>query len=264
MGNDSQYTELYFRNSHIGEDYDARIHNKFEVSIFGLEKYFLGKIFSGIQGKNKSYLDFACGTGRILAFVNECFTFSEYVGCDSSPAMIEVAKNKAVKGNVRFVVGDLSDNPNLLPQEHFDVVTAFRLIVNLESEFRTPLLKRLGYSIKPGGTLIINNHMNRYSFLGIAALFMHRVLGFPLKSDLRAFEEGRRRIINTMSEREARYVLKNAGFEIVGIVRFTFVPGHKNVILLPQRMLARLELLLSKIPLLNFFCKDQIYVCVKK
>ena len=264
MSNDSQYTELYFRNSHIGEDYDARIHNKFEVSIFGLEKYFLGKIFSGIQGKNKSYLDFACGTGRILAFVNECFTFGEYVGCDSSPAMIDVAKEKIARGNVRFVVGDLSSNPNILPKDHFDVVTAFRLILNLEPEFRIPLLKLLGRSIKPCGTLIINNHMNRYSLLGITALFMHRVLGFPLKSNLRALGEGRRRIINTMSEREARHVLKNAGFEIVKIIRFTFVPGHKNVILVPQRIFVRLELLLSKIPLLNFFCKDQIYVCVKK
>lgn len=259
----SQYSDIYF-NRGVGKIYDSKISNRFESFIFSIEQRILAAIFTPLEGSNKSYLDFACGTGRILSFVADNFTFKEYVGFDSAKEMIEVAKSKVTRAGACFIVGNILEQPEILGNGMFDVVTAFRLILNLEPEYRLPLLKQLNDKIKKGGILIINNHMNRYSMLGLVALFMHKVLGYPLKRNLNTHKKDRRNIINTMSEREARVLLEEANFQVVRTYRFTFFPGHNNFLLLPSQLLYPVELFLSKIPLINFFCKDQVYVCVKK
>jgi SAM-dependent methyltransferase len=259
----SQYSDIYFSHG-VGEMYDSKISNRFESFIFSIEKRIVEAILTPVEGINKSYLDFACGTGRILSFVAGNFTFKEYVGFDSSKEMIEVAKSKVPRSNTCLIVGNILEEPEILDNGKFDVVTAFRLILNLEPEYRLPLLKQLNAKIKKGGILIINNHMNRYSMLGLVALFMHKVLGYPLKRDLNAHKKDRRSIINTMSEREARVLLEKANFRVVRTYRFTFFPGHNKYLLLPPKLLYPVELFLSKIPLINFLCKDQVYVCLKK
>ena len=236
----------------------------FESFIFELEKNILRNIIAPLQGKDKSYLDFACGTGRIISFVSENFTFGEYVGIDSSPTMIKTAREKTGPTKVEFISGNVLEDSDFLANNYFDVVSAFRLILNLEPENRYRLLQAIHKTMRSGGVFIVNNHMNRFSVLGMIALSIRKILHFPLKNDLQARQEGKRRIINTMSEREVRKLLKDTGFEVIGVRRFILFPGHKNCLALPRRVLFFVELLLSKIPLLNLFGKDQIYVCFKK
>jgi hypothetical protein len=121
-----------------------------------------------------------------------------------------------------------------------------------------PILRALRARLAPGGYLIADNHMNRWSALGVMALLAHRVLGMPRKPDV---PPGRRGIINTMSEREVRRALAQAGLEVVEVRRLFVLPGHGRAMLLPGRLLVALEAALGRVPALNRLAKNQIFVC---
>jgi hypothetical protein len=121
-----------------------------------------------------------------------------------------------------------------------------------------PILRALRGRLAPGGRLIVDNHMNRYSALGLAALFAHKVLGIPRKPRV---PPGRRGIISTMSEREMRRALAAAGLEVEEVRRLFVLPGHGALLLLPRRWLVPLEAWLGRVPGVNRWSKNQIYVC---
>ena len=70
------YAKIYLDNPNAGIHYDRVISNKFEEFIFSMEKSFLRKIFDELKTVNMNYLDFASGTGRIIAFVSKNYNFS--------------------------------------------------------------------------------------------------------------------------------------------------------------------------------------------
>lgn len=96
--------------------------------------------------------------------------------------------------------------------------------------------------LKDDGILVVDNHMNRYSILGLIALFMRTCLGYKDKS---LAHPGDKTIIGTMSEREMRKLLKDAGFVIKKTYRFMLLPGYKNYLPLPSGLLVRLECILA-------------------
>src|SRR4030042_2442546 len=103
----SKYSQIYLNKPDIGINYDSAINNKFEKFIFELEKHYLYQIIDKLQHFDKKYLDFACGTGRILEFIINNFKFKKYTGCDISEKMVEVARDKFKKNtNIFFVVGN--------------------------------------------------------------------------------------------------------------------------------------------------------------
>ena len=83
-------------------------------------------------------LDAACGTGRITSLlVAEGFT--EVVGCDISPAMIDVAQRRLPL--VEFLPGDATALP--FPDDSFDAVTCIGLVMHLDGETRVRVLREL-------------------------------------------------------------------------------------------------------------------------
>ncbi|MFA5776875.1 MAG: class I SAM-dependent methyltransferase [Parcubacteria group bacterium] len=247
----SNYTKSYQNNSKRGKGYDKKIENKFELFIWELEKYFLKRIVSGnFRNLGKvSYMDFACGTGRIIEYLNKEFNFKEIIGIDTSFAMLEEAKKKT---NADFLCGNIVENKNLLDGKKFDLITSFRLFLNMEKENKGIILAELCKCLKDDGYLIINNHINRFSLLGIQ---------FWIRKNLLK-EKGK--IINTATEKEFRKLLDESGFEIIKIEKFTVFPGRKKIILLPEKILFKSELFLSKIPLIRNLGLNQIYICRKK
>jgi 2-polyprenyl-3-methyl-5-hydroxy-6-metoxy-1,4-benzoquinol methylase len=149
-------------------------------------------------------------------------------------------------------------NPELLGGRRFDFVTTFRLLLNLEPENRLPILRALRELLTPNGYLIIDNHMNRYSVLGLTALFAHKVLRVPKKP---LVPPGRRGIISTLSEAKMRRALGAAGLQIQEVHRIFVLPGFNAFQLLPTRWLVPVEAFLSRVPLINRLSKNQIYVC---
>lgn len=252
----SAYTEHYQREDTSGLSYDRSIANRFELAIFELEQVLLGDLFHRLRSSDPGtrYLDFACGTGRILAFFKD--SIRSKVGVDTSPGQLELAHERVP--DAELLCGNLVTHPELLQGRQFDLITSFRLFLNLEPENRVTILRALRNHLAPGGYLILDNHMNRYSILGLAALVAHKVFRMPKKPHV---PPGRRGIISTMSDHEMRRALWAAGLEVRELHRIFVLPGHGAFLLLPMRWLVQLEARLSRVPLLNLLSKNQVYVC---
>jgi SAM-dependent methyltransferase len=246
----------YTKKGTSGLSYDRSIANRFELAIFQLEHGLLIDLFRRLRSSDPGtrYLDFACGTGRILAVFKDLI--HSKVGIDTSSGQLELAGQKVP--DAELICGNVVTNPELLGDRQFDFITSFRLLLNLEPENRVPILRALRDLLAPGGHLIVDNHMNRYSILGLMALAAHKVLRVPRKPFVPA---GRRGIISTMSEREMRVALGAAGFQVHEVHRLFVFPGHKSLLLLPTRWLVALEARLSRLPVVNLLSKNQIYVC---
>ncbi len=155
---------LDYRQSHIHPDKGYSYHSSFSSNpyrkmIWNLEKKILYRVVQPFsQNKQLTHLDFACGTGRILSFL-ERYTHSS-IGVDVSPSMLKVAKSICVKSELFET--DLTQN-DVLINRNFDLITAFRFFPNAQVELRNVVLKILSNHLKPGGLLIFNNHLNSQS-----------------------------------------------------------------------------------------------------
>ncbi|MCB7128700.1 MAG: class I SAM-dependent methyltransferase, partial [Candidatus Brocadiales bacterium] len=150
-----QPTDAYFY------DYDIYKPDGYDAFIWDIQRPVLVALFRKLRSENDriAYLDFACGTGRILAAVESLA--DESLGVDISEEMIAIARSKT-KGS-EFLVGNLLAQPDLLSC-CFDVITTFRFFLNLESHLRLPALKTLVRHLRgPESTLIFNIHGNRNS-----------------------------------------------------------------------------------------------------
>lgn len=244
----SSYTEGYQNNPKRGEGYDKKISNKFELFVWDLEKYFLKNatdVF--LKGKKDiQYLDFACGTGRVIAFFVNEIGINDATGVDTSEGMLVEARKKT---SANFICGNIVENKDLLKDQKFDLITIFRLFLNLEKNNGEIILKNVSRYLKDDGYIVLNNHINRYSFIGFQ-FWVRRLLGS-------------KKIINTATQREFEKMIRDSSLKIEKIYKFTFLPGRNNVILLPRNVLRGVELFISKIPIIRNFCLSQIYVCKK-
>jgi SAM-dependent methyltransferase len=254
----SPYAASYLRREAAGEAYDRGISNKFELAIFDLELRSHERIYRRCLASKESisYLDYAAGTGRILQFFADKTSVKYAV--DTSPLQLERARSKVP--DATFVVDNVVTNPACLPLQ-FDLITCFRLMLNLEEHNRAPLLQALMRCLKDDGILIVDNHLNRHSILGWTAFFMRACLGYREKGSA---APGERRVANTLSESAVRELLEGAGLQVCQIERFMILPGHKSWILLPRPWLVALEQMLAKAPGLNRLGKNQIFVCRKR
>ena len=147
-----------YRTSHLhkGDRYDdelsANAWNAYtaehELNIIRdiIKKFFNGRV--------KRCMDFACGTGRLTAVLQDLA--EECVGIDVSPSMLDIAKQKCKKAT--FSLCDLTkDNPDL---GAFDLITAFRFFGNAQDELRLAALSALHRYLAPQGYLVLNNHRN--------------------------------------------------------------------------------------------------------
>lgn len=256
MAYTSAYTDHYQGQGKSGESYDRSLANRFELAIFRLEHIILRDLFRRLRSSdpNTTYLDFACGTGRIIEVFRDLIRTK--VGVDTSAGQLAAARAKVP--DAEFVHGNVVTEPGLLAGRKFNLITSFRLLLNLEPENRVPILRALRELLTTDGYLVIDNHMNRHSILGLTALLAHKVLRVPKKP---LVPPGRRGIISTMSESEMRKALTGAGLHVVKVHRIFVLPGHKAFQLLPTRWLVPLEAFLSRIPVANRLSKNQIYVC---
>jgi len=150
-------------HQHRGAVYDRTIAaSALDAHMDRWERVHLHRIVSRFYPKLiPRYLDFACGTGRITAHLAAHAV--ETYGVDVSESMLEVARARC--GQARFMHADLTRGEGDLGL--FDVVTAFRFFGNAQDELRCAALAAINHHLKPGGHLILNNHRNPQSFLGL-------------------------------------------------------------------------------------------------
>src|SRR5688572_16241079 len=88
-----------YRTTHVGaqswaKDYDAKLFSpgSFDADIWEREQQLLHRIVQQHLTCRENYLDFACGTGRVLSCVEPYFQAP--VGLDISDTMLAAARNR--------------------------------------------------------------------------------------------------------------------------------------------------------------------------
>jgi SAM-dependent methyltransferase len=149
-------------NPEYPELYDAVIYNEesYDAFIWSLQRRDLrARVAALVQARGPlRYLDFACGTGRVLTSLEDLT--DDVIGIDLAPPMVELARTKT---RSTVLVGDVID-PAQRPEGQFDLITAFRFFLNVDEATRTGVMDALAAMLRPdGGVLIFNMHGNARS-----------------------------------------------------------------------------------------------------
>jgi SAM-dependent methyltransferase len=198
-----------YRESHSGEGYGKVYTKTYEAGFYSaqwslLEKPLIKAIFQKIANQNKTkYLDFACGTGRIIKLAENYF--NETWGVDVSDSMLEISKSNC--NSSTLLNQDITSNRI---NKKFDVITAFRFFLNAQKQLRLNVLTEMHAMMNKNGYLIINVHVNANSPLG----WVYRIRNKVRKKT----------IANTMSLECISKELNDSGFDIEEVHFYSYYP----------------------------------------
>ena len=191
-----------YRVSHSGpgsfsDSYDEKLFSPgtYDSRVWQEEQQLLDWLVETWVPTRGRYLDFACGTGRIIVHLESRFEVG--VGLDVSESMLAAGRQKVRKA--ALVCGDATRTADLVPGT-FDCITAWRFFLNAQPELRDEAMAFLaGKLATPESTLIFNVHGNRISSRWIM-ITLDRLRG---------------RHNNAMSVGEVRRLVKRHGLKIV-------------------------------------------------
>jgi SAM-dependent methyltransferase len=239
-----------FKSSTAVRDYDEREYAVTSGSsvLWELEKCLLDSIlerWARVDGRTV-YLDFACGSGRVLAHLAPRMARS--VGIDVSTEMLSLARKK-VK-SAELICKDIAQDDTEV-EGTYDVITAFRFFSNAEDELRGKVMAGLARRMHSDSILIANTHTNPLSYKLVTWPYyeMQRVLG----RDIHA----RYLTVSGLCE-----LVQAAGLRPIAVLGCGFVPG-KVLGLLGSVLAMKIELALADWRMLQKIGVDQLVVCGK-
>ena len=241
-----------YRTSHSSKEYGG-FYDKtyaedgyYKTQWIELERPLLQGILQRIKEKSgdAKSLDFACGTGRILE-VHENYFDNPY-GVDVSESMVDIARDRCKKSNI--ILQDITKEPL---SGSFDVVTAFRFFLNAEQDLRKDVLNALRGNLSDSGYLVVNNHVNSQSLLGLAYRARNKWL--------------KKCVANTLSYDEFEKLLNDAGFQIKEVYWYSYWPriGGRGK-WLSRVMLPLLDRIWKLLRLPKSYAQSYILVCIKE
>jgi ubiquinone/menaquinone biosynthesis C-methylase UbiE len=195
-------------------------------------------------GSSFRYLDFACGTGRILRLLENYM--GESYGIDVSESMLSVAKEKIHHSHL--IRRDLTKE-DIFPDNYFDIITAFRFFLNAQQDLRESVLCAFRRILIKDGYLIVNIHMNR---------------GCLLEKELRAYQFIRRiqnSNFQSISVNETIDLLIKHNFKLIHAFHYGILPVYREERKLVLKQIDKIERLCSRLPLLLPFSRYVIYFC---
>lgn len=240
-----------FRQKDAVEFYDSKEYGSgsYSTAIWQLQRPVIEGILKDFRREQTGpvrLLDFACGTGRVLASLEPLVDSAE--GIDVSENMVAVAKTKCVKA--RLLVGDILASPGPL-HGNYDVISCFRFLLNAEPEMRGRVLRRLREVLcAPASRLLVNVHGNSRSLRHPAIVWRQ----------WREHAEKSGAMLNEMSPAEAKNLLRESGFQVVRQFGFGMLPPTLYRTPL-RRAAAVLDQLLAGDRWWNDWCIDMLFVC---
>jgi SAM-dependent methyltransferase len=236
---------MRYTDSHKGrgldyvETFSPKV-NPYRAMVWRLEQRALdGILRERLSSRSITYLDFACGTGRILAHLKR--RVSSATGVDVSSSMMEVARGLAPEAEL--IEADLTQH-DVLGDRSFDLITAFRFFPNAEPELRQAVLAVLTRHLAPNGVLIFNNHKNRNSLL---------------RRIIRA--RGREAPTPLMTHAEVEALVAGSGLRILQLIPLATLPISERHVVLPLPLVEPLERAMSGWSPLAGLAQNIIYVC---
>ena len=192
-----------------------------------------------------NYLDFAAGTGRIIALMEDRVDLA--TGIEISQAMVDRARRRLQKA--KMICTDITQ-PGSEIEGKYDMITAFRFILNAEPALRLAGLKALSARLRDETSILVfNNHANLYS---------HKLLFWPFHR-LRFLGTSYSPEGNYLTNRHVRRIADQAGLQIVCILGCGML-GGKSCRLLGHDFVARMEERLSHHRFLWPLAGNQMYV----
>ncbi len=252
MPKNNQRNKIEYRDSHVSVEkalnYENNVYgmSSYDTLIWEIEKEILfNEIKLLKKGKhNIRYLDFACGTGRILSFLESYVEVA--VGVDISDKMLSLAKNKIKKASLYCCDLTMQD---MLEDKELDLITAFRFFLNSQNSLRREVVAVLSEKLSEKGVLIFNIHGNPVSYYFLALILNRLKPGYGSK-------------LNFLSLVGVTKMLGNSSLKIVRFYGTGFIPSsfykQWNV-----KFLFSVEWLLTKCSFLKYFARNQIFVCSK-
>jgi predicted TPR repeat methyltransferase len=236
--------KMDYRNSHTrfgkGVIYDDNFQNyTWRLYLWGREQKVLKKILSMLDKRN-AHLDFACGTGRVLEYMQQFVTTS--TGLDISESMLEICRCRVKQA--RIIKADIT-RETIFNQEKFDLITAFRFFSNAQNSLRVEAMRAISELLTENGVLIFNNHKNATNgFYWLSKLFNKKKVAMTLL--------------------EAHHLIQECGLEIVKIYPIGVLPSHESFMLLPGWVSTVIDRLVCSTGFGEVLCQNIIYVCKKK
>ena len=239
-----------YRDSHLnkGIEYDEKFKdNSYRSLLWDIEKKILKKFISKYFSKPiENYLDFACGTGRVLSFMGQYSNNS--IGVDVSESMLSVARDNVKESKIIF--GDITKDSTILNNLEFDLISAFRSFPNAQNELCVETLMIFNKILKNEGYLVFNNHRNHHN------LIINR-----LKRFIKFLINKKHTII--FSESEVKQLLYKCGFKIVKKYHSGVFNSNETKKVSKNSILTQIELLCMNLPFAKYFSHNVIYVCKK-
>lgn len=243
----SHYAEMH-KADWVPVNYDEKIYDPagYDSWVWDLYKPHLIQMVQCLNStRNRvKYLDFACGTGRIIAEIEDLTT--ESLGVDISPQMLDFARRKVSHTTLRC--GDILDEPEVADYD-YDLITSFRFFLNTEPEMRTLVMRSLASRLAGNdGRLIFNIHSNSWSMEGLKSLY-RRLRGWPP--------------VNAMSYSQVHRLIDDAGLEIEAWFGFALWPDR---VYRSQagKLCRQVDRWAATIGPLRWISKDMLFVCRRR
>jgi SAM-dependent methyltransferase len=240
-----------YRDSHLekGKDYHDKFSQQPYLSmIWRLESETLTEWVKDLpRPSDVRYLDFACGTGRVIGTVEPLV--GRAVGVDISASMLDVARQHLQ--HAELVCSDITRSHDL-DGRGFDLITSFRFFPNAEPALRDEAMKALVRLLAPGGRMIVNNHRRRGN------------LRWVLRSVLNLFRS-RKKDLHTMSDTEMEDLAARHGLVVTRVRFFGIWPvlkESKPFLSIPR--LERFERWATKRAFLGRIASHKIYVLERR
>jgi SAM-dependent methyltransferase len=145
-------------------------------------------------------LDFASGTGRITALIEDLTDAA--TGIEISPAMCDIAARKVKRAKI--ICADILA-ANAPVEEKYDLITAFRFFLNADPSLRPVAMKALAARLRDKQSLLVfNNHGNLWS---------HKLMMWPYYQ-IRRIGKGRTATGNYLTTAQVQPLLEAAGLRL--------------------------------------------------
>jgi len=237
-----------YRNSHKSEEVSQSYDYKFSYRVDSLiwrefvKPYVREKLEQAKNNGASTYLDFATGTGRLLKVGHNIFDSATAI--DISENMLKEARRRVPDAKLFCLDVTHDDTANI---GLFDYVTMFRFLRNAEPALRKEVLEWLNRHISDGGLLMINNHGNTHSLMGLITR-----LAFWLPEEKK----------NLLSRKETYTLLEKAGFSVVSCTGFNILPSLFGRPMFGHWLHPKIERLCKKLGL-GLFGGELIIIAIK-
>ena len=195
------------------------------------------------------YLDFACGTGRIVAFMESRVRRAR--GIDVSAEMLEFARQKVSRAEL--IQNDITAMNELI-EGRYDLITAFRFFVNAEPALRSAAMQSLSARLK--------DNRSRLVFSVQASLPSHKLVLWS-ENQLRKALGKPQQPWNYLIQRWIERLLAEADLEVEEVFGYDFF-SSKGLRLLSYDRLLTLEQALAGKPVIHRLGGHRMYVARRR